>query len=508
MAANDNRAAGAGPVLEALAVTKEYAGARALDGVDFELRGGEVHVLFGENGAGKSTLISILAGARRPSAGRIRFRGRTVRLDSVHAARRLGIRAVFQEFSLVPQMSVEENLFLGAEKTRAGLLHKQALRRQAQALLDRLHFDIDAARRVETLSRAEQQMVEIAKAFGEAPAVLILDEPTASLTDNETGILFGLIGELKASGVGVIYITHRMGEIRRIGDRVTVLRDGRYVATVGAATADEELVRLMTGRAISEIFPAIESAPGEVALAVDQVTTASGGVRGASFHARRGEIVGLAGLVGCGKSEVARAIYGLEKIRAGQVRLHGENVNGLRPAKMLRRGLFYSPPDRREEGLVMMRSCHENIALPALGGAGFSSRGFLNHRRGAATTRRLAEKFRLSPMRMNRAVEFFSGGNQQKVMLAKCQARAAEAFIFDEPTVGVDVGTRSEIYRFMKELCDAGAAVVLVSSDLPEILNLAHRVYVFCAGEVRAELAGPAITEDRVLANFFHRESA
>lgn len=504
--ADDNHAP---PALEALAVAKEYAGARALDGVDFELRGGEVHVLFGENGAGKSTLISILAGARKPSAGRIRFRGQPVRLDSVHDARQLGIRAVFQEFSLVPQMSVQENLFLGAEATRGGLLRKRELRRRAQALLDRLHFDIDAARRVETLSRAEQQMVEIAKAFGEEPAVLILDEPTASLTDNETDILFNLVGDLKAKGVGVIYITHRMGEIRRIGDRVTVLRDGKYVATVGAAdTADEELVRLMTGRAISEIFPAIRARPGARALAVEALSTASGGVRGASFHARRGEIVGLAGLVGAGKSEVARATFGLEKISGGRVRLHGENVTGLPPAKMLKRGLFYSPPDRREEGLVMMRSCHENIALPALGGAAFSSRGFLRHRRGAATTRQLAEKFRLSPMRPGRAVEFFSGGNQQKVMLAKCRARAAEVFVFDEPTVGVDVGTRSEIYRFMKELCEAGAAVVLVSSDLPEILNLSHRVYVFCRGEVRAELAGPELTEDAVLSAFFHREAA
>lgn len=507
--ADDDRGPGDGaPVLEALAVSKEYAGARALDGVDFELRGGEVHVLFGENGAGKSTLISILAGARKPSAGRIRFRGRAVRLDSVHDARRLGIRAVFQEFSLVPQMSVEENLFLGAEATRGGLLRKRTLRRRAQALLDRLHFGLDAARRVETLTRAEQQMVEIAKAFGEEPAVLILDEPTASLTDNETDILFNLVGGLKAKGVGVIYITHRMGEIRRIGDRVTVLRDGKYVATVGASTADAELVQLMTGRAISEIFPAIHATPGEEALAVDAVTTAAGGVRGASLSARRGEIVGLAGLVGAGKSEVARACFGLEKIGRGKVRLHGENVTGLPPAAMLKRGLFYSPPDRREEGLVMMRSCHENIALPALGGAAFSSRGFLRHRRGAATTRRLAEQFRLSPMRMSRAVEFFSGGNQQKVMLAKSRARAAEVFIFDEPTVGVDVGTRNEIYRFMKELCEAGAAVVLVSSDLPEILNLSHRVYVFCRGEVRAELAGPDITEDAVLSAFFHREAA
>ena len=510
MAENNHTPGGlAQPVLEATAVVKEYSGARALDSVDFALHTGEVHVLFGENGAGKSTLINILAGAQKPTSGTLQFRGEAVRLNSVHEARALGIRAVFQEFSLVPQMTVEENIFLGAEKTRNGLLRKRELRRQAQALLDRLHFDIDAARRAETLTRAEQQMVEIAKAFGEEPSVLILDEPTASLTDNETDILFRLVGQLKAKGVGIIYITHRMGEIRRIGDRVTVLRDGKYVATVGAAdTTDGELVRLMTGRTISEIFPVIDASPGRKLLAVEALTTVSRGVLGASLYARRGEVVGLAGLVGSGKSEVVRACFGLEKIVGGKVRLHGENVTGLPPKKMLERGLFYSPPDRREEGLVMMRSCHENIALPALGDTMFSSRGFLNHRRGASETHRLAEKFRLSPMRMERAVEFFSGGNQQKVMLAKCRTRTVDVFIFDEPTVGVDVGTRSEIYRFVKDLCEAGAAVILVSSDLPEILNLSHRVYVFCRGEVRAELAAQDITEERVLGHFFHREAA
>ena len=496
-------------LLETNAIVKAYSGVRVLDGVDFSLCAGEVHVLFGENGAGKSTLISILAGANMPTAGTIRLHGKQVHLNSVHEARALGIRAVFQEFSLVPQMTVEENIFLGAEKTRNGLLCKAELRQQAQKLLDRLHFGIDATRRIETLTRAEQQMVEIAKAFAEQPAVLILDEPTASLTDNETDILFRLIKQLKKKGVGIIYITHRMAEIRRIGDRVTVLRDGKYIATVGAKeTSDDELVRLMTGRVIAEIFPVINNSPGEKLLTVESLTTVSGDIRKVSLYARRGEIVGLAGLVGSGKSEVVRACFGLEKISAGKVMLNGENMVGFSPKKMLERGLFYSPPNRREEGLVMVRSCHENIALPALGNAPFSVRGFLRRRYAALETRRLAEKFCLSPMHMERAVELFSGGNQQKVMLAKSQTQAADVFIFDEPTVGVDVGTRSEIYRFIQELCESGAAVILVSSDLPEILNLSHRVYVFCNGEVQAELAGKDITEDCVLGHFFQREAA
>ncbi len=389
------------PVLEALSVTKEYSGTRVLNSVDFDVRAGEVHVLFGENGAGKSTLISIFAGALAPTAGTVRFRGRPVRLTSVHQARALGISAVFQEFSLVPQMTVEENIFLGAEWTRNGFLRKRELRQRAQEILHRLNFNIDATQRVETLTRAEQQMVEIAKALGEDLSVLILDEPTASLTDSETDTLFHLVGQLKAKGIGVIYITHRIGEIRRIGDRVTVLRDGGYVATVDAKqTSDEELVQLMTGRVISEIFPTIDSSPGHKALVVESLTTASG-VRDTSLHVHRGEIVGLAGLVGSGKSEVVRACFGLEKIIGGIVTLNGQDVTGFSPKKMLDRGLFYNPPDRRAEGLVMMRSCRENISLSALGHAPFSSRGFLHRRHEVSETSRLAEKFRLSPMRVS-----------------------------------------------------------------------------------------------------------
>ena len=264
----------------------------------------------------------------------------------------------------------------------------------------------------------------------------------------------------------------------------------------------------MTGRVITEIFPAVYSSPGRESLVVESLTTASGGVHNATLCARHGEIVGLAGLVGSGKSEVMRACFGLEKILSGRVILNGENITRYSSRKALLHGLFYCPPDRRDEGLVMMRSCRENISLPAISHAPFSSQGFLRRHRETLEVRRLAEKFRLSPMRVERAVEFFSGGNQQKVMLAKCLVKDANVFIFDEPTVGVDVGTRSEIYKFIKELCEDGKTVILVSSDLPEILNLSHRVYIFCRGEVQAELAGGDITEDRVLGCFFQREAA
>lgn len=497
------------PILQTVGIRKRYPGVLALDAVDFDLRPGEVHILFGENGAGKSTLISILAGVQRPTAGEVRYRGERVDLQSVHHARSLGISAVFQEFSLVPQMTVEENLFLGAEITRGGILDKGNLHRRAQDIIARLGFPLRPNQRIEHLSRAEQQMVEIAKAFRSDLSVLILDEPTASLTERETERLFALIDQVKAQGVGVVYITHRMQEIRRIGDRITVLRDGRYVATLDARSATEdELVRLMTGRVISELFPKVKFAPGEERLRIDRLTTGRRTVVDASLSVRAGEIVGLAGLVGSGKSEVMRAVFGLEAVASGRVYLKGEDVTGATTRALLRRGFFYLPPDRREEGLVMMRSCRENMSLPSLDVPPFGRGPLLDRAGEARKVAELGDRMNLRPRRVERAVDHFSGGNQQKVLLAKCLTRSVDVYVFDEPTVGVDVGTRAAIYAFIRDLCEAGAAVVLISSDLPEIINLACRAYVFYRGRVQAELVGHEITEQSLLARFFEREVA
>ena len=500
---------GGSPLLHLDGITKRFPGVLALDGVDFTLEPGEVHVLFGENGAGKSTLISIIAGALRPDAGTLSFRGTATEIASVHHARELGISAVFQEFSLVPQLTVEENLFLGAEITRHGLLSKRALHARAQEILDRLGFPLKPSQRVMYLSRAEQQMVEIAKAFRADLSVLILDEPTASLTERETEQLFALVQQATARGVGVIYITHRMSEIRRIGDRITVLRDGRYVATLGAKTAsDEELVELMTGRVIDQIFPAIDFRPGEELLRAEGLTTKGGEVREVSVSLRRGEIVGLAGLIGSGKSEVARACFGIEELAAGRVVFDGAETTGLSPRAMLDRGFFYLPSDRRAEGLVMMRSVRENVALASLNLKRFSGPLFLNRKAEAETVGEIARRLNLQPDNIERAVDHFSGGNQQKVLLAKSLARNVKLFVFDEPTVGVDVGTRIAIYAFIKALCEAGAAILLISSDLPEILHLTNRVYVMYRGALRAELVGEEITEPAVLGHFFEKEAA
>ena len=498
------------PLLSVRALTKNYQSVRALDAVDFDLRAGEVHVLFGENGAGKSTLISILSGANRPTSGHIEMNGEQIALASVHDARRRGISAVFQEFSLIPQMTVEENLFLGAEHTRRIFLDKVSMRCEALRLLEELGFDLPPNQRVDRLTRAEQQMVEIAKAFRGELTVLILDEPTASLTDYETEKLFALIRELTARDVGIVYITHRMGEIRQIGDRITVLRDGRHVATLPVVDADDDtLVRLMTGREVGAIFPEFVPGPSdEDVLTLDRVTTAQGQVLDVSMSVRRGEIVGLAGLVGSGKSEAMRAAFGTLPIAHGRVIYRGEDVTGQSPARAIRRGFLYLPPDRKDEGLMMMRPARENMSLAALDVIPFRRGLFLD--RGAERFRiaELARQFILSPNRPERAVDHFSGGNQQKVMLARSLTRKLELVVFDEPTVGVDVGTRAAIYRFIVGLAEAGTTVVIVSSELPEILHLSTRVYVFHRGRVQAELLREELSEEAVLAHFFERDAA
>jgi ribose transport system ATP-binding protein len=498
------------PLLETQGLTKRFPGVVALDGVDFSLRRGEIHVLFGENGAGKSTLISILAGAQLPTTGEVRFEGRPVTLDSVRTARRLGVSAVFQEFSLVPTLTVAQNLFLGDEPTRGALVDRPAMRTAARRLLDELEFPVDPDAIVGFLSRAEQQMVEIAKAFRGSVSVLILDEPTASLTEKEAENLFALLAMLKARGVGIIYISHRMQEIRRIGDRITVLRDGRRVGTVDAHATDEDrLIEMMAGRPVTEIYPKIARTPGEPLLEVRGLSTRGGEVLDASLRVSRGEVVGIAGLVGSGKSELLRAVFGLSRVVAGEVRFKGRDVVGARPRDMLEAGMFYLPPDRREEGLVMPLSSRANMTLPAL--RQYPQRrvlGWQSQRARHELSARTSRRVELANRNLDRPVVQLSGGNQQKVLFAKGLVHDVDLFVYDEPTVGVDVGTRSALYALIKELCEAGSGVVVISSDLPEILHLCHRAYVMRRGRLVAELEGSGITEANVLQHFFGEDAA
>ncbi len=494
------------PLLELAGVTKDYPGVRALDGVNLALHRGEIHALVGENGAGKSTLINVIMGAVQPSAGSYGFEGRSLIGFSPARIRALGISTVYQEFTLAPDLSVAENLFLGRELTRFGLLRRGAMRRRARAVIADIGFELPLAAQVVDLSRAQRQMVEIAKALLNDVKVLILDEPTASLTEKETERLFSVLERLRGQGVAILYVSHRMAELLRLADRITVLRDGALIDTIPAAGVDQQrLVEMMTGRTMDVQYPAIAHTPGAVALQVDGLRTEDGTVRAASFVLHGGEIVGIAGLVGCGKSEVARAVFGIAPVAEGTILLHGEPVLRQTPAAMLARGLIYFPADRGAEGLALNRPIFENMTMTALDQPAYARRGLLRKRAERRSAESIAGTLQLRPPDVTRAVANLSGGNRQKVMLARGLTRRTSVFLFDEPTVGIDVGAKREVYDFIAGLAAAGHAVLVVSSELPEILGLSHRAYVMSQGRIVAEHSGAELTEARLLDGFFHR---
>ncbi len=496
-------------LLELGAISKTFHGIAALSQVDFELRRGEVHVLFGENGAGKSTLINIIAGAIAPSSGRFRFEGREITHLTPHKARLMGVSPVFQEFSLAPNLTVEENLFLGREMRRFGALRKGAMRARAAEIIGALGFALDPRKKVGELSRAHQQMAEIAKALLTDPRLLILDEPTASLTEAETEKLFEVIARLKAKGVGIIYVSHRLREIKQIADRITVLRDGRKVTTRAAAdVSDAELVELMTGRPINVFFPTIAHQPAAALLEIRDLTLTNGAVTGTSIVARAGEITGIAGLVGSGKSELIRAVYGLEPIASGEIAVEGKTLQRPNPSDSLKWGICYFPSDRVVEGLALERPVRENASMAALDLPGFARFRVLDRAGERRTIQTITERLALRPANVERLVGGFSGGNRQKVMLARGLTRDIKLFLFDEPTVGIDVGAKVEVYALMKDLVESGAAVVLVSSELPEVLHLSNRVYVMHRAALIAELTGPEISEQAVLSAIFRGANA
>ncbi len=487
------------PVVQARGLTKRYPGVVALDNVDFTLEAGEVHVVFGENGAGKSTLISIIAGVTAPTSGSLKIAGEPVTTFSVRHALSLGVSAVFQEFSLVPTQSVLQNLILGDEPATAGFLHPGAGRRRARALFDALECYINLDRVVSQLSRGEQQLVEIAKGMRRELRVLILDEPTASLTDRETEVLFALVDRLKAQGVGVIYISHRIHEFERIADRITVLRDGRHCATVPAKGLSEgQLVSMMTGRSHGAIYPVIGRPGGPEVLRLENFRAKS--VKGVSFSIRAGEVTGFAGLVGSGNSRVWRAVMGLNPTLGGKLVVNGRDMTGAGTPAMIAAGLHYLSPDRKNEGLVLSASASDNIALGLL-----AARRPPRGRRALEAIKAIAQRVRLDHRMVRRLTSQLSGGNQQKVLFGKGFGKDYSVYVFDEPTVGVDMGTRSQLYRLIQELTEAGKAVIVISSDLQEVMNLSHRLLVFSAGQINAELEGEEINEASVLQHFFER---
>lgn len=482
-------------------ITKRFPGVLALDRASFSLRAGEVHVLFGENGAGKSTLNKIIAGSYFPDEGDIYLGEEKVVLRNPQDARMKGISAVYQEFSLVPQLTVAENLFLGRELAKGGFLDKAGMMSRARDSLSRLDFHLDPLARVASLGRAEAQMVEIAKAMQQEMSVLILDEPTASLSSREVSRLFQVIRKLKSEGVGIIYISHRIDELKQIGDRITVLRDGMVVQTMDMAEATEErLISLMTGRAYKDVFPKIVNMPGREVLSVKNLSSASG-LHNVSFDVREGEIFGVAGLVGSGKSRIGRALFGLEDITGGEIRLKGETLKKITPASSLKRGILYSPQDRHREGLVLCRSVKENQTICSV--PLFEKKGFIQLKREERVVRDVMEKTKVRPAQPSQTIGQLSGGNQQKVMIGRGLTRDTSIFIFDEATCGIDVGAKAEVYQFLKELSEKGATVIFSSSEVPELVHLCHRVMVMHENTVGRIIPRSEVTEENILSACF-----
>jgi ribose transport system ATP-binding protein len=491
-----------GVVLHADRITKRYSGVKALDAVSFDLRRGEIHALLGENGAGKSTLIKSIAGSVRPDEGTISIDGIEVGVLTPTSAAAHGVGTVFQEMSLVKHLSVTENIYLGREERKGGLLDKRAMLAGAREALARVGVDLDPRTKVSGLSRAQMQLVEIARVLHRESAILIMDEPTASLSLGETRRLFVLLNELRDRGIGIIYISHRLAEIKELADRVTVLRDGAEIGTIPIEdVTDDTLVEMMSGRTLEKLYPRIESNPGAVRLEVKGLTNSL--LRDVSFEVRAGEIVGIAGLVGSGKSEIGRACFGLEPLDAGTVEIDGKTVAKPSPKKAMRHGMIYYPADRHVEGLVTTATLRENITLPSLALGSTAKGGIVDRKAGTQLTNRVVEALSIKPADPGRTIMGFSGGNQQKALLARSFARNFPVHVFDEPTVGIDIGAKADVYHHMNRLCEEGAAVVLISSDTEEILGMSHRIYAVREGQVVADLRGDEVTEENVVRAFF-----
>ena len=483
-------------------IVKTFPGVKALDGVSFDVRPGEVHALVGENGAGKSTLMKTLAGAYRADGGTIEIDGKSVVIDGPKTAEALGIGMIYQEFNLVPDLRVVDNLLLGHEPTRGLFLNEKAAVAEASAILAELGIAVPLERPARKLSVAEQQLVEIAKALLRKARLIVMDEPTAALTEREIDALFRLMAKLKAQDVAFVYISHRLEELPRISDRITVIRDGKTIET--RATADmpqDEMIRLMVGRSLSAQFPALPPVPADARIVLevrDLHATGNVAVNGVGFNVRAGEIVGLAGLVGAGRTDIVRAIAGADVPDSGAIDVAGRRVVVRNPHDAIAAGIALITEDRKGQGLVLGMSVRENTTLAHLDA--FSPRSFIDRTAEEAATNDEIAELRIRTPSAAQIVRNLSGGNQQKVVLAKWLIGTANVFLFDEPTRGIDVGAKAEIYGLMLELLKRGAGIVMVSSELPEVLGMSHRVLVVREGRIRAEFARADATPDKVIA--------
>lgn len=479
-------------------IHKSFPGVRALAGVDFDLQRGEVHVLLGENGAGKSTLIKILSGAYVADRGFVALDGAPVQLGTPRRAQELGIGIIYQELNLVPNLDVAENIFLGQEETLSRWrIRRGAMHAKAREILTSLQFDIDTYTLAEDLGIGQQQMVAIAKALSQNSRILIFDEPTSSLTDHEIEILFATLQRLKNQGVGIIYISHRLNEVHVVGDRVTVLRDGRLIGTnyLSVVTVPD-LVRMMVGRELTQMFHRDRGQPGKEALRVEGLCREDV-LRDVHLSIREGEIVGIAGLVGAGRTELAQAIFGIDEIDSGKIYLDGREVSVASPSRAIRLGIALAPENRKEEGLCLNLSLQENTILGGM--RSLFKNGYISPNRERELAEHYIKELKIATPGTKTLAISLSGGTQQKVVLAKWLCSKAKIFIFDEPTRGIDVGAKVEVHDLMNALANQGAAILMISSELPEVLGMSDRIYVMCEGKIAAEFNRAEATQEKIL---------
>ena len=490
---------GSTPVFQLCNITKDFPGVRALDDVSMSIWAGEIHMLLGENGAGKSSLMKVLCGAYRADAGQFLLDGRVVDIGSPAQARSHGVAVIFQEFSLVPHLDVAQNIFLGREfcSRLKGFVDRRRVYQQARKILATIGCDVDPKTPVHRLGVAQQQMVEIAKALSQEARILVMDEPTAALSDRETEALFRLMHQLKERGVAIVYISHRMAEVFALGDRITVLRDGRNIASMlPQDTTPNELVRCMVGRAVDMSYPrTFCRSPGPAALSMRRVSAANG-ITAISLEVRCGEIVGLCGLVGSGRSEVARAVFGADPISEGEILVFGQRRTG-GPDQARRQGVALIPEGRKTEGLALSRSVGDNLLVCALDR--LFPRRIIHPERGARAADAMIQQLRIATPSANTPAGALSGGNQQKIVIGKWLLAEARLFIFDEPTRGIDVGSKAEIFALMDKLVGGGAAVLMISSEQSEIVHVCDRAYVMRDGRIAGSLARDELSEANIV---------
>ncbi len=486
-------------ILKMQGIQKYFSGVHALNGVNFELKAGEVHALMGENGAGKSTLIKVLCGIHKRDGGTIEYFGKEVGYNNIAESQAAGISVIHQELNMMNHLTVAQNMFIGRESMKRGFIDDREMERQAQALFDKMGVRIDPGTKLGNLTVGKQQMVEIAKAVSRDCKLLVLDEPTAALTLPEVEELFKIMGDLKAKGIGMIYISHRMDEITRISDRVTVMRDGEYVGTVTTRDVTrDDIVKMMVGRVIMGEKKAASNVPADAPVVLEVKDLCAGReVRHVSFNLRKGEILGFAGLMGAGRTEVVRALYGADKKDSGEITVNGKKVEIRTPEQAVKHGICYLSEDRKRYGLMLQKSVTENSAIASVDN--FIHGGLIDDSAMKKASAEYNELLHTKTPSMDQLLKNLSGGNQQKVIIARWLMKNADVFIFDEPTRGIDVGAKSEIYGLMDQLAKQGKSIIMISSELPEVLRMSDRIVVMCEGRKTGELDISDATQENIM---------